>query len=377
MNPRTEAGLFPAISHGLVWLCLSVTLFWGCGEAPSTSPGAQTVPDLYLLNSTGQTLTAVAVGESLSMVGPAIDLGAEFDGDAMDLSPTHAVSTVSSFGGSLTVFVALASGSVVTSTFPGPVGDLTNPSAPTFDATGAVWVGGRGSDAIYRVRPGDLQAEQTAAGVGTFVERVIPVGGRLYAIDANIDDERSTYQPLGPGRVVVLDSTGAVEKAIDLPDGAFNPGDAVATNGYLFVLAAGTFDPGSFEPAGDGALVAIDLTSGTVTLAVGLGGNGIGLEQGADGKLYLVTTLDFVSTRVLRYDPASRSFERGPEDPLIVRDLEGAAIHCWTATGLADGRLLCATFSYAEEGQLVLADDEGTMLDAIPAGFGTTDIALR
>ena len=360
----------------LPWLWAALTLA-ACGDGSTTGPVDTPGADVYVLNSTGQTLLGVSVDDGLAAVGLPFDLGGAFDGDAVDLSVTHAVTTVSSFGGSLAVFVDLSSGAMTTTAFPRPEADLANPSAPTFDATGAAWIGGRGSDAVYRVRPGDLEAERVAEGVGTFVERVLPINGRLYAIDANLDDDGGTYIPLGPGRVVVLTAAGMPETVLDLPAEALNPTDAVQAEGRLIVLAGGTLDPGTFVPRGDGALVEIDLASGEVLSSRMLDGNGISIERGGDGKVYVVTTTDFVSTTVLRYDVASRSFERGPADPIVVQDEAGESVSCWTATGLADGRLLCATFSFAEAGRLLLTDAGGGFVDEMPSGFGTTDLALR
>lgn len=355
-------------------LSLSAALL-ACGES-ATEPLEPVSEDVFVLNSTGQTLAAFSVLASAELAGSPIDLGAGFDGDALDLTDGIAVTTISSFGGSRILFVDLAAGTVATTVFPEPESDLANPSAPSFDAEGTAWVGGRGSDAVYRARAGDPAAERIASGVGTFVERVVPVGERVYVVDANIDDDGGSYRPLGPGRIVVLSRTGAEEAVIELPPSALNPTDAVATAGKLVVLAGGTFDPTTFAPANDGSLVTIDLDAGNVSSVDALGANGVALELGRDGLIYVTTTSDFQSLDLLRYDPGSQVFARGPENPIVVTDEGGRRVDCWAATGLTDGRIVCVTFSFAEAGRLVLTDREGGFLDDVDSGFGSTDLAL-
>ncbi len=348
----------------------------GCGESTS-EPAQPADDDIMVLNSTGQTLAAFSVSETVTASGAPVDLGAGFDGDRVDLTAAFAVTTVSSFGGSRVLFVDLSSGSLSTSFFPAPEGDLANPSAASFDAQGIAWVGGRGSDAVYRLMPGDTLAESIAREVGTFVERVLPVGERLFVVDANIDDDGGSYEPLGPGRIVVLSRTGVELQIIDLPPGAFNPTEGVVWGSDMIVLAAGTFDSATFLPANDGALVVVDLEAGTTGPLLALEANGVSLEPGADGFVYVSTTADFQTLNLLRFDPASGDFARGPADPIPVVGGAGRRVDCWAATALADGRIVCVTFSFAESGRLVVASAGGSFIHEVASGFGTTDLALR
>jgi hypothetical protein len=84
-----------------------------------------------------------------------------------------------------------------------------------------------------------------------------------------------------------------------------------------------------------------------------------------------------VATSLVSFDPAAGSFVASPSAPIDVRGAAGDDVSCWTATALADGRLLCVTFSVVEAGRLLLLDDDGSAIDEIPSGFGSTDLLLR
>jgi hypothetical protein len=368
------AGLRRAVSPLLIAGLLST----GCGDG-ATAPG-EIAGGTLVLNSTGQTLVGFAVeADGLRRTGSEIDLGASFDGDAVDVRGRMAVTTVSSFAGSRVYFVDLENGVVETVVFPGsPSLDstLVNPSRATFAPDGAVWVGGRGSDAIYRVDVGSRIATKVADGVGTFVQRVLPVDDRLYAIDGNIDDDGFTFLPFGPSRVAVLSTDGRQEAVVNLPTGAVGAVDAVIAHGRLVVLAAGSFDP-DFAPNGDGALVTIELSSLAVAGPFPLGGNGLSIEIGRDSLVYVTRTTDFASIRTLSFDAGAGRFVRGPANPIPVVDGAGEPVSCWAVTAIANDRLLCVTFRFDAPGRLVMARRNGQFIDEVPSGFGSTDIQLR
>jgi outer membrane protein assembly factor BamB len=364
------------------WLTVLIpallTVVGACGDDGPTEPPGSARYDILVLNSTGQTLAPFFVdGDVILTAGSPTDLGAGFDGDAVAVSSRYAVSAISSFGGSRLSIVDLVSGGVTQATFQGPDAALVNPSRATLDAGDTVWVGGRGSDAVYRLDPGGSEAILVAAGVGEFVERVVPGDGEVYAIDANLDDDGLTWAPLGPGRVVVLSRTGVVLETIELPANALNPSDAVLASGRLIILAGGTFDPTTFAPNGDGAIVIVDPAGRTVTSTQPLQANGTSISLGADGLVYLTTTTDFVSLNLLRFDPRSGSFDRGPSNPIPSTDLAGDPVDCWTSTAVADGRILCATFRSDEPGRFLLLSSAGQALSETASGFGTTDIGIR
>ena len=351
----------------------------GCDDGGSPlpiAPGPDDSRGLLVLNSTGQTLASFEVSDTLETAGSPVDLGAGFDGSAVDATETHAVTTVSAFGGSRVLFLDLAAGGVTTVTFPDPEGESANPSRARFDAAGAAWFAGRGSDAVYTAMPGETEATRVTQEVGTFVEVVVPAGDELLAVDAFLDDDGGTFAPLGPSRVFVIDAIGALVETIELPDGARNAIDAVLVDGRLVVLLGGTLDA-TFAPVGDGGIVVVDVDDRTAGAFIPVAANGVAIEAGADGRVYLTTTNDFVSTSVLSFDPATGAFLAGPSDPVDTRDGGGDPVQCWTATALEDGRLLCVTFATAEAGRLLLLEADGSAIDEIPSGFGSTDLLLR
>lgn len=353
----------------------------GCDDEPGDptpiGPGPGNSAELLVLNSTGQTIAPFSVNGSLAVDRPPIDLGGAFDGTTLDATETHAVTTISSFGGSRVLFANLATGTVSAVAFPPPEGLLANPSRATFDDAGSAWFAGRSSNVVYTAAPGETTATPVTADVGTFVEAVLPIGSELAAIDAFIDDDGGTFAPLGPSRVLVIDAIGALIDEIGLPNEARNALGGVVVDGQLVVLLGGTFDAGTFEPLGDGGLVVVDVADRSTGPFLPLDANGVSIEAGADGLVYVTSTTDFVATDLVSFDPATGSFVAGPSAPIDVRDRAGAEANCWAATALEDGRLLCVTFNSLEEGSLLLLDEDGSAIDEISSGFGSTDIFLR
>lgn len=362
---------------------LSITLLAllacnGDTEIHGLGPGAAPAPDaLLVLNSTGQTLAAFEVGETLTSVGDEIDLGAGFDGVSIDASADQVVTTVSSFGGSRVLFADLATGVVQTTSFPAPEGIDANPSRPTFDEDGSVaYMAGRGSNTVYSASPGAAVATRIATDIGSFVERVIPIGSRLFALDANIDDDGGTFAPLGPSRIFVIEA-GVVTDTIDLRPTERNAIDMVRVDDQLVILLGGTFDPATFAPNGDGGLVTVSVFGLALGLVHDLQANGVSIEAGADGLVYVTATSDFVSLDAMSFDASADAFIRGPSTPLDIRDAAGTRVDCWAVTALADGRKVCVTFSFASAGRLILLDSLGEPASEIPSGFGSTDLLVR
>ncbi len=333
---------------------------------------------VWALNSIGQTIRTFEIGEGISPLGLAVDLGGLFDGDAMDVAFPLAVTSESSFGGDRAIVADLESGGTTAVAFVEPQGDPVNPSKPfVLQGTSEAIVGGRGTNSIYRfsLDPPGTPAIVLARDAGEFVEKVVVTSGRVFAIDSNIDDAGGTFEPLGNSRVAVFDLEGGTVAELFLP--GFQATNAVLSGGKLVVLNAGTLTP-MFEPEGNGALAVVDVVPPfQVSGPFPLGGNGVSLEDGADGRIYVTVTNDFAGPiRTLSFDVGANGFVRGPDDPIPTRDDAGADISCWVATSLADGRLLCATFRTDQAGTMYVLNADGSFVSSAAGGFGTTDLEI-
>jgi hypothetical protein len=366
----------------LVSIALGLATLVGCSsdgvDPTGPGPGPGDPPAVLLaLHSVGQTMQGYEAGEVISPSGGAIDLGGLFDGDAMAVggavTDLTAVVTESSFGGDRALVVDVAGRRFVSVGFPD---EPANPSKPfVVESRGSAFVGGRASNAVYELSitaPG-TQPAVFARDVGEFIEKVVVANDRVFVIDSNIDDVGFTFEPLGNSRVVVFETSGEFVREIELP--GLQATDAVLSAGRLVVLNAGTLDP-AFVPEGNGSLAVIDPTSLQLSGPFLLAGNGVSIEDGADGRVYVSVTSDFVSIRTLRFDPAGPGFLDGPESPIQTEDADGAQVSCWATTALSDGRLVCATFRSEQVGELLLLSADGGFIDSTPGGFGTTDLEI-
>ena len=365
---------------GFVSIVLGLATLAGCSTdaGDPTGPGPGDPPAALLaLHSVGQTMQGYEVSGEISPSGAAIDLGGLFDGDAMavggDVTDLTVVVTESDFGGDRALVVDVPSRSTVPVTLPD---ETVNPSKPfVVESRGSAFVGGRASNSVYEL---SITAPGTppvvfARDVGEFIEKVVVTNDRVFVIDSNIDDVDFTFEPLGNSRVVVYDMDGTRVDGLVLP--GFQATNAVLAVGRIVVLEAGTLSP-TFVPEGNGDLSIVDPATLQVSGPFPLGGNGVSLEDGADGLVYVTVTTDFVDLLTLRFDPAVPGFVNGPTNPIATRDATGGAIPCWATTALADGRLVCATFRSEEAGDLFLLSADGSFLDVVEGGFGTTDLEI-
>lgn len=359
----------------------------GTGPDDGDGDGGDSFGSIFVLNSFGRTIGRFDVeDDQLRVAASPIVLPANFDGDALDVQGEGFATTISSFGGSQLVFGSLRTGEQAVLPFPGPQGAEANPGKITlvddpFRGLQA-WVGGRGTDAIYRVDPGAETATVVATDIGSFVERVLPVGNLLAAVDANLDDEGGTFDPLGPPRVLLLGrELGDLRFTIEM-EGAVNANNAIFIQGDLFVLAGGSFSQdagGTFIPDNNGRLVIPNVNALEVRASFALEGNGLTMSAGGDGNLWIARTSDpeLQRTDLLAYDIFQDRWTHPPENPLEPEDASGGPIDCWVARGLTDGRILCATFSIEPPGRLYLLDAAGRELSSVESGAGSTDIVVR
>ena len=140
--------------------------------------------------------------------------------------------------------------------------------------------------------------------VGDFPQAIEEAGGRLYVLNANLNDQ---FLPAGPGSVTVLNAQLQVVGTVALT--GINPGAAVARGNRLYVL-----NSGSFAEANRASLSVVNL--GTLTEeqhVTGLGDFAGGIDVAPNGDLYIAV----YSRGILVWDPDSRTFVRGPANPII------------------------------------------------------------
>lgn len=363
-------------------------LLAGCGGSNGTGPDDPGVvtPDqseFAVLNSISGTLQQFnRIDGRIVPFGRDIQLEAGFRGRTADFIQDLWVTAWDAAEGSKVVFGSFSTGEQTTAVFPNNA--IADPGKPTvvFDAGGTVGalVPARALDAVYVAFPGTPRAQIAAEAVGTFVQRVIPAGQFLVSVDANLDDEEGGREPLGPPRIVLHDfMNGSYFDELRLPEGTVGVTEAIVLEDNMLLLAGGGVDPVTSAPLGDGNLVEIDMSARSVQDVNTLDGNGISMEAGRDGLVYIVRTkgVDATETDVLTFSFAVRTWMKGPENPIRPRDRDGSNLNCRVAAGFLDGQILCATYVAAGRGRLVLLSAEGEFIDEAPIGAGTTDILLR
>ncbi|HEX8693916.1 MAG TPA: hypothetical protein VF746_15950 [Longimicrobium sp.] len=138
--------------------------------------------------------------------------------------------------------------------------------------------------------------------VGTYPQAVASDGSRVYVVNANLVN----FSPAGPGSVTVLTSQFQVVGTAPLT--GLNPSAAVIRGNRLYVLNSGRFGQG------DGSLSVVDLaTLREERLVTGFGEFPGSLAVGPDGNLYV----GVYGTGVLVWDPDTRTFVRGLNNPLV------------------------------------------------------------
>ncbi|WP_419937611.1 hypothetical protein [Candidatus Palauibacter sp.] len=369
-----------------VW-ALAVVLA-GCGDSNGTGPdgpdvGGPEQSEFAVLNSISGTLQQFnRIDGEIVPFGRDIQLGADYKGQAADFIQDLWVTAWDTPEGSKILFGSFSTAEQTMAVFPNNA--IADPGKPTviFDAGGTVGalIPARALDAVYVTFPGTPMAQVAVEGVGTFVERVIPAGQFLVSVDGNLDDEDGGREPLGPPRIVLHEFiSGSYFDELRLPESIVGVTEAIVLEDKMLLLAGGGVDPLTSAPLGDGNLVEIDMTARAVQDVNSLGGNGISLEAGRDGLVYIVRTkgVDATETDVLTFSFAVRAWVNGPENPIQPRDRDGSNLNCRVAAAFLDGQLLCATYVTAGQGRLVLLSATGEFIDEAPIGAGTTDILLR
>ena len=369
-----------------VRVCLLAAVAAGCNE--STGPdgnGGPITPDrseVAVLNSISGTLQQFnRIDGRLVPFGRDIQLGAGFNGETADFLQDLWVTTSESPGGSQVIFGSFSTGEQAIAMFPDSA--AVDPAKPTVvaDASGTLGalVPARARDGIYIAFPGSPTAQLLIDGVGTFPERAVPAGLYIVSMDGNLDDE-GDGRPIGPSRVVLHEFvSGSYFDEVRLPEGIVGATEALALQENLLFLAGGSLDSVSAAPAGDGHLVEIDMASRDVQDVHVLGGNGVSMEPGRNGLIYVVRTKGpgAAETDILSFNFSTRHFDRGPDNPIQPLDRDGSNLSCRVATSFVDSQVLCATYETASQGRLVLLEATGEFIADIAVGAGATDILMR
>ncbi len=352
----------------------------GCNEPAGPDGNGQGRAAVVVLNSVSKTIQRFSIqGSTLVPFGSEIVLPANFDGDALDALGDVWVTTISAAGGSQILFGNFDTDQRRVIDFTGVAGALADPGAATivsdFSGTLGALVATRGTNQIWIAFPTGTAPVLVAEDAGEFVERVLLAGPLIVAIDANLDDASGTYQPLGDAKVRLFNfNSGAFFEEVELV-GSSNATDAIFLDANAFVLAGGTFT--DFVPNGDGSVVLVNVNTRQVAETLQLGGNGISIEAGRNGQVYITRTKPGgFETDVLSVNLFSKEFVNGPNNPIQPKNADGSDLSCWAATALLDSRLLCVTFSVGPAGRLALLDANGGFLDDIEIGQGATDIHL-
>jgi len=360
----------------------------GCGGSNGTGPDnpGGVSPDrseFAVLNSISGTLQQFnRIDGEIVPFGRDIQMGPDFRGQTADFFHDLWVTAWDAPEGSKVVFGSFSTDERTTAVFPNNA--IVDPGKPTviFDVSGVAGalIPARALDAVYIAFPGTPMAQLVVEAVGTFVERVIPAGQLLVSIDGNVDDADGGREPLGPPRIVLHEFNSATYfDELTLPEGMVGVTEALVLEGNMLLLAGGAVDPLTSTPLAEGNLVEIDVRARSVQDENALGGNGISMEAGRDGLVYVVRTkgIGATETDVLTFSFAVRSWVNGPNNPIQPRDRDGSNLSCRVAAGFLDGQIICATYVAAGQGRLVLLSAEGEFIDETPIGAGTTDILLR
>lgn len=249
---------------------------------------------------------------------------------------------------------------------------------PKGNATGSAFV----SDSVALVSNltddyvGRLTVNQAGAVIAQTVSvapapgSIILAGNRALVVSGNLDE---SFNPLGNGVVTALDPTtlavlGTVETGGRNPQGA-----ALGPDGLLYVVNSEPFRSGV-----PGSVAIID--PATLQLRATVSGFGIfpgGITIDRSGLAY-VSGFGFGT---LVWNTATRTFVRGPENPVCARLTDGSCRGAFGSAVGADGRLYQTFFGSRSKNLasyvFVYAPGSFALTDSISAGAGPTAIQVR
>lgn len=194
------------------------------------------------------------------------------------------------------------------------------------------------------------------------------VGGRALVLSGNLDD---AFAPLGPGVVTALDPT-TLEVLGTVETGGTNPSaSAVGPDGLLYVVNTGDYvSPGTLAVIDPTTLERVEVVEG-----VGMGPGAITVDDAG----FAYVSGFFLGTVV--YDTGSRTFVRGPGDPVCAPLEDGGCRGASDAVAGDDGRLYQTFFGSAAEGLdpwiFVYQGAGYALVDSLAAGPGPSTLRIE
>lgn len=352
-------------------LLLAVVTLVGCDDGPvgpgSDRPfveGTDSDPRIGLVvNSSGNALRFFQLGSPETI--RVVPLGASSSVTPTGLSVRGRKVAVP-LGNAASVAVIDAAEQSVERFFLFPSGNATGSA---FAEDGSLLLANLTDDEVGRVTLGQAgDAIEQTVDVAPAPTDIEIVDGRALVISGNLDQN---FVPLGPGVVTALDPT-TLEVLGTAETGGTNPNDAaVGPDGLLYVVNTGNYvDPGSIVVIDPATLARLDVIDNA-----GVGPGSIAI--GDDGLAYISGF--FFGTLVL--DTETRTFVRGPDDPLCAPLEDGGCRGAFDSAVTDDGTVYQLFFGSTKEGLApwVFVYEPGSfaLADSIDGGLGPSAIEIR
>ena len=366
-------------------IAVLAALALGCDDSVRPD-GFQNRIGAVVLNGVGETGVTIVPYDSrqVSRIG-----FPSFDGDRFTLAGTLVLSTSSSFSGDQLYVADLAAGSLRRVQLP----QGSNPAgAAAIGLVGgaasrqgfAVALRNTGSLACVDLQAASGDTVRLAGGAGLCPWDVIVHGCAAWSVDAN-QRCAGQFEVEGSARLIRVPVSGPERDTVELGDGAVSATRAFVAGDFAFVLSGGCppFLAGCTDTPG--AVTKVNLAARTVvsTRALPAGIYALAMRLGEDGRLYVTGAQELFgqgfAPRVYAIDAGTMSFVRSlsaTEPYVALFRTPGVLANCYAATADAQGRIYCV-----ENGQtvstLLVFDDDGQAVRAVPAGTPAFDVHLR
>jgi len=340
----------------------------GDSTGPSSAPGflAGTSDNHEIgivVNSTGKALTLFQLGSpttqrqvALGASSTITPTGTSVRGRraAVPLGNAASVAVVDLENASIQRIFTFASGNATGSAF---ADDTTIVAANTALGIVGKFTVGQTADAITTTAP--VAPQPTSVSVSA---------GRVLVVSSNLD---SNFMPIGNGVVTILDAK-TLQPISSVTTGGTNATDgAVGPDGLFYVLNTGDYtSPGSMTIVDPSAAKVV-----TTIADVGVGPGAISIN--ANGLAYI----SGFSFGTLVWDTKTRTFQRGPANPVCAKLAGGGCRGAFAAARSAGGDLYQLFFGSASQNlapyAFVYKGSAYTLSDSVSVGSGPAAIAIR